>query len=187
MHNYLKGLCVNETRILRWENGADLDLSPTPVIPNMLIDLEERVSIEFTVQHITSPSDYQIFGAWREGNFSLVLDMVVDHKGVNAVDEWGQTVLMHAVQAGSMDIVAALLNTRMPKVDVNIAKSNGFTALIYAVDLASTSILKALLRRGADPNCQLRVGVRSLFSVCAAVFAVAISSKVNMSLIFLGQ
>lgn len=159
MHKYLKGLCANETRVLRFESGSGLDLSPTPINPNNLIDLEEKVSIEFTIEHITTPSDYQIFGAWREGNLSLVLDMITDHKGVNAFDEWGQTLLMHAVQRGNIEIVSALLNTRMPKVDVNAAKSNGFNALLYAVDLPSTSLLKALLRRGADPNCQLRLGV----------------------------
>lgn len=123
MHKYLKGLCVNETRILAWNSGSNLDLSPTPVDPNNLIDLEEMVSIKFTVEHITEPDDYQIFGAWREGNLSLVLDLIEKHKGINAVDEWGQTILMHAVQKGSIETVSALLNTRMPKVDVNKAKS----------------------------------------------------------------
>lgn len=160
MHKYLKGLCANETRILKWENGADLDLSPTPVMKNNLIDLDETVSIEFTIGHISSQDDYQVFGAWREGNLSLVLDLIGDHHGINAVDEWGQTLLMHAVQGGSIEVVSALLNTRMPKVDVNIAKHNGFTAVIYAVNLPQVSILKALLRRGADPNCQLKISVR---------------------------
>lgn len=114
---------MNESRILRWDNGLGLDLSPIPVDPNNLVDLEEKVSIEFTVESITVPSDYQIFGAWREGNYSLVFDLITEHKGVNAVDEWGQTMLMHAVQGRSLEIVSALLNTRMPKVDVNIAKS----------------------------------------------------------------
>lgn len=123
MHKYLKGLCVNETRILRWNSGVNLDLSPLPVDRNNLIDLKEKISIEFTIESVTDPADYQIFGAWREGNWSLVLDLIQDHKGVNAVDEWGQTLLMHAVQGGSIEIVSALLNTRMPKVDVNIAKS----------------------------------------------------------------
>lgn len=100
-----------------------MNLSPLPIDPNNLIDLDEKVALEFAIEHITEPSDYQIFGAWREGNFSLVLDLINDHKGVNAVDEWGQTLLMHAVQRGSIDVVSALLNTRMPKVDVNIAKS----------------------------------------------------------------
>lgn len=170
MHKYLKGLCANETRILRFENGAGLDLSPTPINPNNLIDLEEKVSIEFTIEHITTPSDYQIFGAWREGNLSLVLDMITEHRGVNAFDEWGQTLLMHAVQRGSIEVVSALLNTRMPKVDVNVAKSNGFSALLYAVDLPSTSLLKALLRRGADPNCQLRIGAGNTPLHLAAIF-----------------
>ena len=122
-HKYINGLCVNETRILQWESGADLNLSPIPVDPNNLVDVDEKVSVEFTIEHITVPSDYQIFGAWREGNVSLVLDLITEHKGINAVDEWGQTMLMHAVQKGSIEVVSALLNTRMPKVDVNIAKS----------------------------------------------------------------
>jgi hypothetical protein len=96
------------------------------------MDLDETVSFKFTIEHITKAEDYQIFGAWREGNMSLVYDLITEHKGVNAVDEWGQTILMHAVQRGSVEIVSTLLNTRMPKVDVNKAKSvSGIIAMTH--------------------------------------------------------
>ena len=43
-------------------------------------------------------------------------------------------------------MVASLLNTRLPKVDVNMAKTNGFNALFYAVE-GNAWNLEALLRQ----------------------------------------
>jgi ankyrin repeat protein len=59
---------------------------------------------------------------------------------------------MMAVSKQYLPVVASLLNARRPKVDVNMAKSSGFTAVFYAVEKATPTILQALLRRGADPN-----------------------------------
>jgi ankyrin repeat protein len=108
---------------MTWDNGKGLDLRPIPFIPEALESQVDQVKLKFTVQHITPAEDYEIFNAWRAGNHSLVFDLIADHKGINAVDEWGQTMLMHAIQNGNQPIVASLLNTRMPKVDVNLAKS----------------------------------------------------------------
>lgn len=116
-------MCKNETRLLTWENGKGLDLRPIPFLPEALESQTEQVKLKFSVQHITPAEDYEIFNAWRLGNTSLVFDLIAEHKGINAVDEWGQTMLMHAIQSGNQPIVASLLNTRMPKVDVNLAKS----------------------------------------------------------------
>ena len=71
---------------------------------------------------------------------------------VNAIDEYGQSILMTAVQRGVLPVVASLLNARRPRVEVDLTKGNGFTALFYAVDLPQVSIMQALLRRGANPN-----------------------------------
>lgn len=81
------------------------------------------VSIDLTIVHITDPEDYRIFDHIRSGNSSAAMDMIDQHKGINAFDEWGQSALMMAVQTKKLELVAALLNTRMPKVNVNIAKS----------------------------------------------------------------
>ena len=122
LDRYLKGMCLNESRKLTWSNGADLDLYPLPVVKKNLMDLEESVHLELTVDSITEAEDFLIFSAWRDSNVSMVLDLIDQHRGINSVDEYGQTILMHAVQKGSMEVVSGLLNTRMPKVDVNKAK-----------------------------------------------------------------
>ena len=116
-------MCLNETRVLTFEGVGNLDLSPLPIPKNSLVDIDDKLSVEITVDSITDPDDYLVFSALREGNLSLVLDFIDQHKGINSVDEVGQTLLMHAVQKGQIQIVSALLNTRMPKVDVNKAKA----------------------------------------------------------------
>mmetsp|Transcript_16077 Transcript_16077/g.24231 ORF Transcript_16077/g.24231 Transcript_16077/m.24231 type:complete len:317 (-) Transcript_16077:184-1134(-) len=155
VHRALKGMCENGTRVMSWENGHDLNLAPLPVSKYALQNLEESITVEISVQHITPQSDYQVFSLFKMGNFTEVMTMIDEHRGVNAVDEWGSTLLMQATKKGNLPVVAALLNTRMPKVDVNMAKANGFTAIFYAIELHSTNILKALLRRGANPNVAL--------------------------------
>eukprot|EP01042_Synura_sphagnicola_P004854 gene4854-biopygen5192 len=75
--------------------------------------------------------------------------MIAEHKGVNAVDEWEFTPLMYAVQKSDLMLLSALLNSRKPIVDVNAMKASGYSALFYAVELKATTIMKALLRRGA--------------------------------------
>jgi hypothetical protein len=152
VYNSLKGMCENSTRKITWEDNNKLNLEPLFLSDSRLTELEEGISILLTVVHITTAENYQIFGSIKAGNISHVLDLIDMHLGVNAVDEWGQTALMIAVANQNLEIISALLNTRMPKVNVNLAKSSGFTAVFYAVEKASHSILGALLRRGADPN-----------------------------------
>ncbi|RYH07508.1 ankyrin repeat domain-containing protein [archaeon] len=159
----LKGMCNNSTRRLTWSRAADVNLEPL-FIPSTAFpdDAEDSLSIEISVTHITTDEDYEIFNAFRMQNVSKVLEMIDLHKGINAFDEWGQTPLMLAVQNTRVDVVAALMNTRMPKVDVNAAKTSGTTALFYAVQKATPSIVSALLKRGADPNAKLLQEVSSL-------------------------
>ena len=123
MHKSIKGMCTNGTRIVTWENGNNINLSPLPISKNAFVDVHDEVSLEITVFYITPQEDYQIFDAFNSGNISLVMDLIDEHKGVNAVDEWGQSILMAAVAQGQLPVVASLLNTRMPRVNVNMAKS----------------------------------------------------------------
>lgn len=81
------------------------------------------MTLDVTVRHITSQEDYRIFDALRTENISLVLDLIEDHYGVNSMDEYGQTPLMIAVSRQYATVIASLLNTRRPKVDVNMAKA----------------------------------------------------------------
>ncbi len=119
----LKGMCENSTRKLTWEDNSKLNMEPIFLTDSRLTELEEGVSVVLTVVHITTTEDYQIFDAIKSGNTSQVLDLIDLHLGVNAVDEWGQTVLMIAVANQNLEILSSLLNTRMPKVNVNLAKS----------------------------------------------------------------
>jgi len=154
----LKGMCKNATRKVTWVEAPKVNLQPIFLSAEAGLSMEDQgVSIDLTLVHITDPEDYRIFDFLRSGNSSAVLDLIELHRGINAFDEWGQSALMMAVQLKKLEIVAGLLNTRMPKVNVNIAKSSGFTALFYAVDLPAPTILSALLRRGADPNASLKL------------------------------
>jgi len=166
----LKGMCKNATRRVTWQDPAKVNMLPIFLSDTDINNLEEGISIEIYLLHITEPEDYRIFDHLYSSNISAVMDMVDEHKGINALDEWGQTALMMAVQMQKLEVVAALLNTRMPKVNVNTAKSSGFTALFYAVEISSPSILSALLRRGADPNVIIQqegsVGTTPLHLAC---------------------
>eukprot|EP01039_Chlorochromonas_danica_P001551 gene1549-1689_t len=152
----LKGMCTNSTRRLRWRHASEVNTQPI-FIPHQsfAVDGDESMSLDIRLVHITSSEDYEIFAALRQQNYSKVLELIDQHVGVNAYDEWAQTPLMIAVQLQRVDIVAALLNTRMPKVDVNAAKPSGVTALFYAIEKGTPSVVTALLRRGADPNAIL--------------------------------
>lgn len=120
-------MCKNATRKVTWEDIAKVNMQPVFVkTDSELASQESGVSIELTLIHITEPEDYRIFEHLRNGNMTGALDMIEAHKGVNALDEWGQSALMMAVQMKKLEVVAALLNTRMPKVNVNVAKSVSF-------------------------------------------------------------
>jgi ankyrin repeat protein len=126
VHISLKGMCENSTRKITWENNDNLNLEPIFLSDPRVAELEEGISILLTVVHITTQENHQIFEYIRAGNNSHVLDLIDQHLGVNAVDEWGQTALMIAVTNQNLDVFASLLNTRMPKVNVNVAKSVSF-------------------------------------------------------------
>jgi ankyrin repeat protein len=149
-------MCKNGTRRLIWEDATKMNSFPIFLDANVgLSESQSAIYLDLHIDAITKANEYQIFSSMRLENYSHVFDLIDSHVGVNAVDEWGQTPLMVAVQTNRMDIVAALLNTRLPKVDVNTAKPSGYTALFYAVEKGSVSMVSALLRRGADPNAIL--------------------------------
>lgn len=123
MNRALKGMCENGTRVLHYENAYDINLTPLTVSKYAFSEPNEPFTVTIILNHITTQSDYQIFNSYKMGNTSEVFDLIEAHRGVNAVDEWGYTLLMLATQKGDLQTVALLLNTRMPKVDVNKAKS----------------------------------------------------------------
>lgn len=154
IHNGLKGMCENATRTLQWDSALKLDLSPL-ISTEVFEDVNEIVHVTLRIVHITESSEYEIFDAYKQGNISRVLDIIDESRGVNAMDEWNQTPLIIAVQNDDLTVVSALLNARKPKVEVNLAKASGYSALHYAVVRKTPVIMKALLKRGANPNASL--------------------------------
>lgn len=152
MHGALTGICPNETRRVHFSTSLDVNLSPLLPVVSRHSAVDSPLTVEVTVHHITSAEDFEIFPALREGNISLAFDLLENHVGVNAVDEFGQSPLMVAVINNYHHIVAELMNTRKPTVDINYAKPSGYTALFYAIQHSQPSIIEGLLRRGADPS-----------------------------------
>ena len=95
-------------------------------------------------------------GSVTAGNASGIND------GAAALVRRISSVVDAALQAVKVeDAFAALLNSWRPKVHVNFAKPSGHSAIFYAVtqaegDVKGNMILKALLKRGAEPNVALK-------------------------------
>ena len=113
-------------------------------------------AFELEVVHVTSAKDHAIFAAIPSnatGAMRLVSD---EHLGVNARDAHGSTPLMLAINHRLPQLVATILNAWSPRCAVDDAKPSGHNPLFYAVASKETSIVKALLKRGADPNAALK-------------------------------
>lgn len=65
----------------------------------------------------------------------LFYNSIFDVVGVNAVDMYGTSALMAAVEAGSkmQMVVASLINSWRPSVDVTYTKPSGHSVLFYTV------------------------------------------------------
>jgi len=90
----IKGMCRNSTRKLTFESGAKLRLPPLVYTGSPLTSEPNEISILITLVHVTDPADYQIFSHLLEGNITAVVEMIQAHHGVNAVDEWGEVLLI---------------------------------------------------------------------------------------------
>lgn len=155
----VRGMCLGATRKISWPAASLANLFPIFAhrAQSMYTSIEdESLTAVITMDSITTVDDYAIFDAIKADNSSKVLELIDQHKGVNAIDKWGQTPLMIATIQQRYTELAALLNTRRPSVQINAAKPSGATALIYAVQHAQPMIAQALLRRGADPNMSMK-------------------------------
>jgi len=87
----IKGMCENSTRRLKFEDiSADANkgkLSPVITPSSGIYELEEEFTFEIHLHKVTSQDDYQIFDAFKKDNISMVLDLIEQHKGINAMDE----------------------------------------------------------------------------------------------------
>ena len=123
MAKEILGSCLNSTRDFIWDNAFGADFSPFLRPNSIFSELSEQIIIRIQISHITTEDNFQIFHSLNTKNNSMTLDIIDEHRGINAVDEWGQSPLMHSVSNQNNLIFAALMNTRRPMVNVNLAKS----------------------------------------------------------------
>lgn len=165
----LKGMCKNATRKISW-TGEQID-SVWPLETPSIEVLDSITSVVVTIVHLTEPEDFEIFKHLRDLNASGVHSMLSQRRGALAVNEFGESPLMITVQREMLSSFSYVINARRPMIDINFAKSSGHTVLFMAISLKTTSMLKALLQRGADPTVTLKMpgseGSTPLHFACA--------------------
>ena len=90
----LKGMCKNSTRDLIWTSALGANFAPFIPYDSVHSRYDEEVTVRMHLNSITSQQDFLIFDALRSDEISSAVDMIEEHRGVNAVDEWGQSSLM---------------------------------------------------------------------------------------------
>jgi len=163
LNTIVAGMCANSSRIAKFNlDNEDMSIYPIDGPPGVKTGSESEVEFEVKLHFLTKSYDYAIFPLLEENKVGRILDYIEHlegpkhtHRGINAVDHHGQSSLMVATMNNQLTVVAVLLNTRRPRVDIDMAKPSGYTALFYSINLKSTDVILALLRRGADPNKQL--------------------------------
>lgn len=118
-----------------FQTSAELTSLPFITNKDAISESTGVLTLITTIQAVTKPSDFEIFDALKADNISHVVSIILKNHGVNAVDEWGQTPLMIAtIKLGTnkayASVVAELLNSKKPYVNINAAKSSGYTVSI---------------------------------------------------------
>ena len=72
-----------------------IEISPI-VTRSIYITSDVTMEVTIKIHEITSEQDFVIFKEINEHQFGEVLTLLEHHRGVNAVDPWGQTPLMLA-------------------------------------------------------------------------------------------
>jgi len=167
----MEGMCVGETRAIvspnndKGYNAGDASALREPLLgDSLLLTVQTTVVllyIEVTLTQLVSPEHFKVFECLNTRNNRCALSIIKDPAfDMSIVDAWHNTPLMSAISSGMFQVVAVLLNSR-PLADTPLtayldsAKPSGHRAIIYAVQHADLSILKSLLKRGADPNVAL--------------------------------
>ncbi len=100
-----------------------------------------------------------IIAAAERGDISEIMKLFAGGANVNAIDDEGETALMHAALNGHLDVVRALLEK---DAEVNTKSDKDLTALILAATGKSVEIVKVLLNKGADVNAKQVQGFTAL-------------------------
>ncbi len=103
------------------------------------------------VNAINSDGYSALHYAVQSGNVRVVRVLLKAGADVNAKTRQNVTPLIASINMawGKPEITLALIDAGA---DVNVAESDGDTALWIATTESSTEVMKALLKKGADPN-----------------------------------
>lgn len=91
----LIGVCLHDSITVSLEGEKAVDISPI-VTSRIQLTSDVTMDLLITIHEITSDEDFAIFKALQENRTGEVYFMLEHHRGVNAVDQWGQTPLMLA-------------------------------------------------------------------------------------------
>ena len=91
----LIGVCLNDSTSLSFKGERTVDISPI-VTSAIHLTSEVTMTLLIKIHEITTDEDFAIFRALQENRTGEVYSMLEHHRGVNAVDQWGQTPLMLA-------------------------------------------------------------------------------------------
>jgi|GEM_PF-2933247 ankyrin repeat protein len=86
---------------------------------------------------------------YRRLDAETVAELVAQGADVNAVDRYGQTLLMKQAQFGNADLVRVLAENGA---DLRATDADGFTAVDLAVKCGQTNAIALLLELGAQPS-----------------------------------
>lgn len=104
----------------------------------------------FFGRYIVPLLDKKLFEAVKnEASPSVINKLIRIGANANTKDLEGQTVLMHAVEKGNVDIITTLIRHLSPA-DLNAKNNAGDTALILAVKRKLSSIMTILLSSSSD-------------------------------------
>merc|ERR1719473_666831 len=167
----LLGMCAGEVRKLTF-GAAAFDITGSDGEGN------PPFTSTLTLITVTKAKDYEIFSLIDSGNVGGILDMVDNHTGVNAVDQFGNSALFYAVtQAegdvkGNMILKALLKRGAEPNVALKQPDAIGWTPLHYACRFENIKHAQMLLDFGANPLAETSDGQTVLDAASKAQYSV---------------
>jgi len=103
-------------------------------------------------------SDSSIVDAARYGDVSEVKSLIRAGVDVNALNDYGESALMHAAYSSNEALVDILVNAGA---DVNMTNEAGNTALMFAAQKGNVFITEMLVAHGADVGMANADGFRA--------------------------
>ena len=149
------GQLTNKTLKVLLDAGADINYVNSDGRTALKFALEHRKSntIEKLLQKGANINKHDVIYGAQKGDFTIIKvlgDKVNDFVDINETDNEGKTVLIYAVQKGSLRDYEEVLKNR--EIDINKADNSGKTALMYLIQDGNVYNMNELLKRGARVN-----------------------------------